>query len=508
MTQVTSPKNHTPAKAFTAEEADRLRARYGTALQYIILPSREHNKPGHPFYMTFAQALRYREVDAASGIPVAAVGFAAQSPVGSLYLNVPFCVDMKLRELAGVVVHELLHVILGHVHLKSNFRRQHPELFAIAIDLVVNQLVVRDGYALPQGKGYTREDPELVVDPVTLDSIERIVGKRPPADQSVEFYCDWLKQQLAEDDGPSGQGQPRPGLRMGNPTPGGMPGNPNPNNDGTQPSTHPPTPDASNKEKQDYLYEQTHHQDGLLDEDSDALSEAERTIIERTVAQAVQDAVTNAGGLGQLPGHLQHACQQVIAVLEPKVSLEHLLASAMGGAGRMEPYFRKNRLNRYDQPGRLGFKPSLALGIVADVSGSVSHSELSYAFGVCQKLADQAGLEVYIQQASDGNVEDIKPLSEVVTHQGGTRLGSGGTDMRPAVLAFQEELEQGGPCRVGAIFVLTDGELDERSRVEPHEVDVPVYWLSYRSRHVPFRGGYAGEWYWFSPETGEVVKLD
>lgn len=505
MTQLTTPKRPGAAEAFTPEEADKLRARYGTALQYIILPSREHHKPGHPFYMTFAQALRYREVDDSSGIPVAAVGFSAKSPVGSLYLNVPMCVEMKLRELAGIVVHELLHVILGHVHIKSTFRRRHPELFAIAIDLVVNQLVVRDGYALPHGKGYFRNDPEQVMDCVTLDSIERVVGKRPPPDQSVEFYCEWLKEQLSEMDAPQGgQGQPQPGAG------GQAPGDPSSESgDGqAEEAAGPPGPDSPKQEQQDYLYEQTRHQDGLLDEDSDGMGEAERTIIERTVAQAVQDAVANAGGLGQLPGHLQHACQQVIAVLEPKVSLEHLLASAMGGAGRMEPYFRKNRLNRYDQPGRLGFKPSLALGIVADVSGSVSHSELSYAFGVCQKLADQAGLEVYIQQASDGNVEDIKPLSEVVTQQGGHRLGSGGTDMRPAVLAFQEELEDGGPCRVGAIFVLTDGELDERSRVEPHEVDVPVYWLSYRARQVPFRGGYAGEWYWFSPDTGEVVKLD
>lgn len=487
MTQLIQHPATQAAKLFTAEQADTLRARYGTALQYIILPSREHNKPGHPFYMTFAQALRYREVDHTSGIPVAAVGFTPKSPVGSLYLNVPVCVDLKLRELAGIVVHELLHVILGHVHIDSSFRRKYPDLFAIAVDLVVNQLVVKDGYALPQGKGYFPHDPEAVFDPVTLASVTRIVGKAPPPEQSVEFYCDWLLENLSQDQNNGGRGNEDEA-----------------GSDGPEGEQGPQTP----QDKRKYLYDQTRHENSLLDEDDAQLSEAEREIVKRTVAQTVQDAVNNAGGLSQLPGYMQKACQQIIAVLDPKVSLEYLLSQAVGGAGRMEGYLRRNRLNRYDQPGRLGFKPSLALGVVADVSGSVNQQELAYAFGVCQKLADQAGLEVYIQQASDGNVEDIKLLSEVVANGQGERLGYGGTDMRPSVLAFQEEIESNGPCRVGAIFVLTDGELDERSKVLAHEVDVPVYWLSYRSKTVPFTAPYAGEWYWFSPETGEVTKLD
>jgi predicted metal-dependent peptidase len=489
MTQLKSAPGPTGTAGFTAEEADTLRQRYGTALQHIILPSREHAKPGHPFYMTFAQALRYREVGTDSDIAVAAVGFVPKSPVGSLYLNVPVCSRMKLREFSGVVVHELLHVILGHVHLDTAFRRHHPELFAIAIDLVVNQTVLKDGYALPFGKGYFPDDPDQLVDPVTLDSVEAIVGKRPPAEQSVEFYCDWLLENLPPQAGPSD---------------GGDSGE----DEGKGSGSQRPGPQASSQRKRQYLYDQTDHENSLLDEEGNPLSEAEREIVKRTVAQVVKEAVDNAGGLGQLPGHLQRACQQVIAVLEPKVSLEHLLSSAMGGAGRMEPYLRRNRLNRYEQPGKLGYKPSLALGIVADVSGSVDNAELSYAFGVCRKLAHQAGLEVYIQQASDGNVEDIQPLDAVLDADGGKRLGYGGTDMRPSVLAFQEEIEQGGACRVGAIFVLTDGELDSRSRVLPHEVDVPVYWLSYRSQKVPFAGPYAGEWYWFSPQSGEVKRLD
>lgn len=472
---------------FTGEEADQLRSRYGTALQYIILPSKEHHKPGHPFYMMFAQSLRYREVGEDSPIPVAAVGFEPKSPTGSLYLNVPVCNKFKLKELAGVVVHELLHVILGHVHINSHFRRRYPQLFAIAIDLVVNQMVVKDGYALPTGKGYLA-DPNAELDPVTLDSVERIVGKRPPAHESVEFYCEWLKTHLQDENESDSEGE---GQEESAGASGGV-----------------SKPGLTGKEKETYLYEQTHHAEGLLDEDNETLSEAEREIIRRTVAQNVRDAVANSGGLGSLPGSIQLACQSVIAVLEPKVRLEQLLSTAIGGAGRMEGYLRRNRLNRYHQPGLYGFKPSLALGIVADVSGSVSRQELGYAFGVCQTLANQAGIEVFIQQASDGNLDEIKPLAEVIQGDQGTCLGSGGTDMRPAVLAFQEEIDQQGPYRVGAIFVLTDGELDERSKVLPHEVDVPVYWLSCRSKTVPFTASYAGEWYWFSPETGEVTKLD
>ena len=114
-------------------------------------------------------------------------------------------------------------------------------------------------------------------------------------------------------------------------------------------------------------------------------------------------------------------------------------------------------------------------------------------------------MRVYAQAADYGDVGDIYEVEDNMSVA--TRRGSGGTDMRPAILKFLEETESGGEFGVGGIIVVTDGYLGHDSIVLPEECCVPILWLSSRD-YMPFKGcKFAGEFYHFDAETGLLKEL-
>lgn len=456
----------TATSVISTADSEALRETYSLALVYIMTATA--SKPGHLFYLNFLQCLRLTET---TDTEFGAVAFTKFATHGELRLNPVNCRNLTLKQFAGLLVHEVVHVMLGHVHIDSDFRKRHPDLFKIAADLACNQVVEADGYQLPKGKGLITNKPDLEVTGVTLDSVEKRLGMQPPAKETVEYYCEWLKLVTREDGNSSGRSQQE-------------------------------LDDAVAE-----LAELTDHDDTIMDEVDEILNADQKLSIMRTVAQAVSEAVENTGGISKIPGPLQAHVRKVLLVLESKLHLDSLLLNFFGGCGRSRKRLRKNRLNRRDELGLPGNHSGMSAGIVMDQSGSRTNPEVAFAYGVAKQVSRVYGLDTYVLEADDGILQEPWNIQDRDLSVQCERVGAGGTNMGPGIDYFVEETEAQGSFAVGGIIVISDGELGPDSMRAPHQVDTPLLYLFSRKRD-PFKGrDYAGDCWYFDAETGAVERI-
>ena len=577
MAQLTDPHAVLKVKSgeprYTPEEAEYVRNRYGTALSYITMrdpnamrsDGTKFEKPAHQFYISYSASLRYKET---SETPWARVCYFPGSPIGEIHFNPRNCKLIALNPFCGLVVHELLHVMCGHAFLDTAFQRKHPKIVAISTDIVVNELLHKDGYEAYLGKGCIQDDLEYVDVPMLCSTVaEQLKVAVPPVGESTEYYCLWMleilkqaqdeqdkngKKQPCPDCGGSGKKQPSPGpgdggqepgdqgkgpgeeeSEDGQPEPGdeqdgeddgpgdseqdgdnGNPGGESGHGGGIKPCDCETCKGQGQLGQGDWaqavinqLADQTGHEGSLM-EAMEGMDEESQEIVKRYIAENVKEAIANSGGMAGLPGHLQGMAANLLKCLEPKITLDHLVSEFYGGCGTAVNYSRRHRMRRTSPlPGLIGHRPGMSAGAVVDSSGSNSDKEFAYAFGVLKKIADQQDMEVFVQQSSYGPCEEILPLSEAVIGDNVNRVGYGGTNMRPGIMGFVEQTEEGGDYACGGIIVLTDSELGPDSLVKPEETDIPILWLNSR-KHNPFKGHrFAGRMFFFDPETGYIEEL-
>lgn len=454
----------TACQPFSQEEADKVRELYSLSLVYIM--SLAAPKPAHAFYTSFLNGLRYTETIETA---FAAVSFHKRGGRANILINPRNCKNLKLRSFAGLVVHEILHVMLGHVHDDSDFRRKHPKLFAIAADVVVNEMAKADGYRLPAGTGLVTDDPDFEVEPITLEVLTRKFGKAPRAKETLEYYCEWLRILSNADENPTYS-------------------------------------QAELDDIIDELVESADHDDSVMAE-SDDMSPEQKQMMAIAVARSVQEAVENSGGIGGVPGLLQSHIRKVLLVLETRVQLDDLLINFYGGCGRSRKRLRKNRMNRREEPGLPGRVGSCSAGIVMDQSGSRSNTEVAYGFGVAKRVSGVYGLDTYCIEADDGILAAPWDIKDRDLSTSCTRIGAGGTNMGPGIRRFMEETASRGTFGVGGIIVISDGELGPDSMLKPDEIEIPLLYLFSRKRD-PFKGrDYAGDCYYFDAESGYVERI-
>ena len=92
-----------------------------------------------PFFATLAMHARFVET--------AEIPTAATDGHDVLY-NPDFLGELTDPHLDGVMLHEVLHAALSHVHRRG---RRDPRLWTVAADVVVNGLVLGNGFDLPDG---------------------------------------------------------------------------------------------------------------------------------------------------------------------------------------------------------------------------------------------------------------------------------------------------------------------------------------------------------------------
>lgn len=532
---------------YTHEEAEITRDLYGSSVSYVLLQDTNLKppKPSHVFYSHFLQSLKYVETNI---IPIAAMSFRPSDPYGSFMINPRNAKNLDICQFAGTVVHELLHLIFGHT--TTDELRTWPKLTNIAMDMAINQIVLKDQYKLPWGKGILTDAPEdFECEPCLPDTVaKKLKMEPPPLNETWQFYLKWLinvleeyeknkqpcgscggtGQQSDDESGDSsdesdekgdsqdgqggsedsdqesgGQGEEGQDESEQESSSCGKSGSHNHSKKGK------PCPDCKGHGSKggrgefddliDELNGNTNHDHWEFDD----LTPEEQEIVKRYVAQAAQEAARSSGGEANLPGSIQSAYKQLVKVLEPKIDWSNRVREFAGNAGKLTPYVRRNRINKKGLPGVLDFQFKGSVGVVLDTSGSVSDDEYGVFLAECVALSRDYDMEIWIQETSYGTTAPMWRLSEEGLKDFYDRNGYGGTNMKPGVMEFIQQIEDRGEVRVGGIIVFSDGELGHDSIVTPEELsyaDVPLMWVFSRKMD-PFAGKrYAGEIIYFDKE--------
>lgn len=481
---------------FTREQADRTRDHFSTAISYITIEddSIRPKKPEHVFYMHFIQGLRYIET---IDTPLAGVMFTPKSATGNLFINPKNASNLALSQFAGLIVHELLHIVFGHVHIESEERKRYPKHCNVAMDMAINQIVLKDQYKLPWGKGIYEDHPDLEVEPCLPETVAAKINEKlvalgenpvpvPALDESYEFYLVWLLDALK---------------KIKDATP---------DSNSSQSSEEGESGQASSRDIADQLLDEL---DEMTDHDAweeaeENMSQEERELVKRFVAQAAQEAANSSGGMASLPGHVQAAVKNLVKVLEPKMDWGDKIREFAGGCGKLSGFVRTMRENKHGLPGLFSFKPGASVGLVVDTSGSVTEQEFGLFMAEAIAISKTYDMEVFVLETSYGPTDEVWSITESGVQDMYARVGYGGTNMRPGIEKFLELNED--PCSnvsVGGIIVLSDGELGEDSIIGPEEIDIPLLWAFTRDID-PFKNRrYAGEMMYFDPKNKTNAKL-
>jgi predicted metal-dependent peptidase len=90
----------------------------------------------------FSSLALFAQFEASEQLPTAATDGR------TIYVNPTFFGGLTPDERDGLLAHEILHAALLHVPRKGG---RDPQLWNIAADIVINGMLIKDGYSLPQG---------------------------------------------------------------------------------------------------------------------------------------------------------------------------------------------------------------------------------------------------------------------------------------------------------------------------------------------------------------------
>ena len=111
----------------------------GRSIETRLSMSMLRLRKASPFFATLALHARFVE---SPEIPTAATDGQ------DIFYNAEFLSELTDPHLDGVMLHEVLHAALAHVHRRG---RRDPKMWNISADVVVNGLVLGNGFALPDG---------------------------------------------------------------------------------------------------------------------------------------------------------------------------------------------------------------------------------------------------------------------------------------------------------------------------------------------------------------------
>jgi len=105
-----------------------------------LIQARIEFQKENPFFSFLAMNLEFRKDDKIDTCGVDAYG--------NFYFNPKFVEKLTSKEVKGVVCHEVMHCALEHMSRRHGRRKQ---LWNIACDTIVNNIILKEGYSLPDG---------------------------------------------------------------------------------------------------------------------------------------------------------------------------------------------------------------------------------------------------------------------------------------------------------------------------------------------------------------------
>lgn len=164
-----------------------------TQLEWRLSASMMRLRRASPFFATLAMHARFVETE---DIPTAA------TDGHDILYNPEFLGRLTDEHLDGVMLHEVLHAALSHVHRRG---RRDARLWNVSADVVVNGLVLGNGFELPDG--HVRDVPR---EGLSVEEVYAALISDDDADDASPDHDDLLER----------AGQASDGDRIGD-TPGG-----------------------------------------------------------------------------------------------------------------------------------------------------------------------------------------------------------------------------------------------------------------------------------------------
>ena len=366
---------------------------------------------------------------------------------GRLYFNPEWIDKVSVEELAGVVYHEIWHLLRKHPDRLS----QYPQaVAALAADLEINDDIRSESIPLPEGVFYPEQfgfPPNQTAEYYASELLDKYEIEYVPQKSSADS-ADQSDQSSGQSSGQSGQsGRKRITVHVRGF--GGLEGSG---------ATGQPAPWESPRGEGSVPH----------------LTNAELEIIREQVAQDVR-RFQDSGMRGEIPEHWKRWADDVLTPPEIpwQALLRSLVNSAVTAAGRADYTYRRVSRRQYAVddvvlPG-LG-EPVVRSAVVLDVSGSVGDESLGVALREVRGILESSSsVRVYAVDSQVQAAADVFDVSEIKR----ILKGGGGTDMGVGIMQAMES-------KPDVIIVITDGLTPW-----PANPGVPVIVCLFEDRDVP-----------------------
>lgn len=404
-----------------------------------------------PWYFFWLSQTIYTPTDA---IEVAAVAPDLKKHNFKLMLNPALMSRIETTGFMMILAHEVLHILFNHCR-NDDWASRH-KYWNLAIDMFVNDRLMRDGFKMPKHPDKPDEDFGITLDNMAQRAEEEWAKLGQPrsivaaySNQSPEVYLRWCIDNLPEYENLSSDGQNMI--------------------------------DSLNHEAQN----------------QNDLSPVEKQIVQTMAAQRCEQAKTDAGG--NLPGTIAGKIEELIKSLKPQISWQKHIKKFVGQLGNLELIPTHARINKYGGTPKIIGKPQKVVWVVVDTSASVPSDMLRQFIGEVEGIAQHC--EVVLFWIDHEVYKPIKPFKKCNEYP---VKGRGGTDMR---LIFTRKISGYRPgesetytpvdelprhLRPAGIVILTD--LETAFPTHAQRCGVRTLWVGCRNHPVP-------------REAGEVVYL-
>ena len=368
---------------------------------------------------------------------------------GRLYFNPEWIDKVSVEELAGVVYHEIWHLLRKHPDRLS----QYPQAVAnLAADLEINDDIRSESIPLPEGVFYPEQfgfPPNQTAEYYASELLDKYEIEYVPQKSSADS-ADQSGQSPGQSSGQSGQsGRKRITVHVRGF--GGLEGSG---------ATGQPAPWESPT--------------GDVDSSVPHLTNAELEIIREQVAQDVR-RFQDSGMRGEIPEHWKRWADDVLTPPEIpwQALLRSLVNSAVTAAGRADYTYRRVSRRQYavDDVVLPGLGESVVRSaVIVDVSGSVGDESLGVALREVRGILESSSsVRVYAVDSQVQAAADVFSVSEIKS----ILKGGGGTDMGVGIMQAMES-------KPDVIIVITDGLTPW-----PANPGVPVIVCLFEDRDVP-----------------------
>jgi len=366
---------------------------------------------------------------------------------GRLYFNPEWIDKVSVEELAGVVYHEIWHLLRKHPDRLS----QYPQAVAnLAADLEINDDIRSESIPLPEGVFYPEQfgfPPNQTAEYYASELLDKYEIEYVPQKSSADS-ADQSDQSSGQSSGQSGQsGRKRITVHVRGF--GGLEG--------------------SGATGQSAPWESPRGEGSVPH-----LTNAELEIIREQVAQDVR-RFQDSGMRGEIPEHWKRWADDVLTPPEIpwQALLRSLVNSAVTAAGRADYTYRRVSRRQYavDDVVLPGLGESVVRSaVIVDVSGSVGDESLGVALREVRGILESSSsVRVYAVDSQVQAAADVFDVSEIKS----ILKGGGGTDMGVGIMQAMES-------KPDVIIVITDGLTPW-----PANPGVPVIVCLFEDRDVP-----------------------